>query len=51
VDRHVNTHPAFVLGGLIYSVSENLDVDFGVKGGLNKPEADYSVLAGLAWRF
>lgn len=51
VDRHVNTHPAFVLGGLIYSVSENLDVDFGVKGGLNKPESDYSVLAGLAWRF
>lgn len=50
-DRNVNTNPAFVLGGLIYSISENLDIDFGVKGGLNKPEADYSVLAGLAWRF
>jgi hypothetical protein len=51
VDRNVNTNPAFILGGLIYSISENLDIDFGVKGGLNKPEADYSVLAGLAWRF
>lgn len=51
VDRNVNTAPAFVLGGLIYSISENLDIDFGVKGGLNKPEADYSVLAGIAWRF
>jgi hypothetical protein len=50
-DRNVNTNPAFVLGGLVYSISENLDIDFGVKGGLNKPEADYSVLAGLAWRF
>jgi hypothetical protein len=50
-DRNVNTDPAFILGGLIYSVSENLDLDFGIKGGLTKPEADYSVLAGLAFRF
>lgn len=51
VDRNVNTNPAFILGGLIYSISDNLAIDCGVKGGLNKPEADYSVLAGLAWRF
>jgi hypothetical protein len=50
-DRNVNTHPAFILGGIIYSLSENLDIDFGLKAGLNKPERDYSVLAGLAWRF
>ena len=50
-DRTVETDPAFILGGLIYSVSENFDIDFGVKGGLNKPEADYSILAGVAWRF
>lgn len=50
-DRNVNTHPAFVLGGLIYSLSDNLDIDFGVKAGLSRPETDYSVLAGLAWRF
>jgi hypothetical protein len=50
-DRTVDIHPAFILGGVIYSLSENLDIDFGVKGGMNKPEADYSVLAGIAWRF
>jgi len=50
-DRTVDTHPVFVLGGIIYSISENLDIDFGIKGGLNKPETDYAVLAGLAWRF
>lgn len=50
-DRTVETNPAFVLGGLIYSISENFDIDFGVKGGLTKPETDYSILAGIAWRF
>lgn len=50
-DRNVNTHPAFALAGLIYSFSENFDVDLGVKVGLSNPETDYSLLAGLAWRF
>ena len=50
-DKSSNTHPAFIIGGLIYSISENFDIDFGIKGGLNKPETDYSVLAGITWRF
>lgn len=50
-DKGKGTHPAFILGGLIYSISENFDIDFGIKGGLNKPETDYSVLAGITWRF
>lgn len=50
-DKTSNTHPAFILGGLIYSITENFDIDFGIKGGLNKPETDYSVLAGITWRF
>lgn len=50
-DRESNTDPAFILGGLIYSVSEKIDIDFGVKAGLNKAEADYAVLAGLTYRF
>jgi hypothetical protein len=50
-DEASSTHPAFILGGLIYSLSENFDIDFGVKGGLNKPETDCSILAGIAWRF
>ena len=50
-DRGNNTWPAFVLGGAIYSLSENLDLDLGVKGGLNKQESDLAFLAGVAWRF
>ncbi|MBI5098407.1 MAG: transporter [Nitrospirae bacterium] len=50
-DKESHTHPAFILGGLIYSVSEGLDVDFGVKAGINKSETDYTILAGLARRF
>ena len=49
-DKTSDTHPAFILGGLVYSISENLDIDLGVKGGLNKTETDYSVLAGITWR-
>lgn len=50
-DKESNTHPAFVLGGLIYSLSEDFDIDAGVKAGLNKPETDYTLLAGIARRF
>jgi len=49
-DRTSDTQPAFVLGGVIYSIAENLDVDMGIKAALNKPEVDYAVLAGIAWR-
>jgi hypothetical protein len=50
-DKTSDTNPAFILGGFIYSITENFDVDFGVKGGLNKPETDISYLAGIAVRF
>lgn len=50
-DKGSGTDPAFILGGLIYSITENLDIDFGIKAGLNKPESDYTILAGLAIRF
>lgn len=50
-DRESNTDPAFILGGLIYTISENIDIDFGVKAGLNKAEVDYAILAGLTYRF
>ena len=50
-DRTSNTHPAFILGGIIYSISENFDIDLGIKGGLNKPETDLTILVGSALRF
>ena len=50
-DKESTRHPAFILGGLIYSVSENFDVDFGIMRGINKPETDFAILAGIALRF
>lgn len=50
-DKTSDTNPAFILGGLIYSVTETVDIDLGVKAGLNKPEADMTLLAGAAFRF
>jgi hypothetical protein len=50
-DKSSDTNPAFILGGFIYSIRENVDIDFGIKGGLNKAEADVTYLAGMALRF
>ncbi|MFZ5997119.1 MAG: transporter [Nitrospirota bacterium] len=50
-DSASDSYPVFILGGIIYSITENLDVDFGVKAGLNKSETDYALLAGMAIRF
>jgi hypothetical protein len=45
------TWPAFVTGGGIYSITENLDLSLGAKGGLNAPATDIALLAGLTCRF
>lgn len=50
-DKGSKTDPAFILAGLIYSLSKDLDIDVGVKAGLNEAESDYTILAGLTWRF
>lgn len=49
-DRASSTNPVFALGGFIYSITYNLDVDMGIKAGLSKAETDYSILAGITWR-
>jgi hypothetical protein len=43
--------PAFVIGGILYSVTENFDVDLGVKCGLSRSETDFSLMTGIAYRF
>lgn len=50
-DKTSNRPPVFILGGFIYSIFENFDIDMGIKGGLNHPETDFTFLAGIAWRF
>ena len=49
-DEQTVTDPAFFLAGLIYTLSEGLDLDCGIKYGLNGAETDYTVLAGITWR-
>jgi hypothetical protein len=51
IDPSSNTHPAFLLGGVIYSIRENLDCDVGIKVGLNETEKDVAFLGGIALRF
>lgn len=43
--------PAFLLGGAIFTVKDNLDISFGVKIGLNKPGTDWALLPGVTYRF
>ena len=50
-DSSSNTPPVYILGGLIWSVRENLDIGLGIKGGLTKPETDIAVRGGVTWRF
>ena len=46
-DKTSNTHPVYLVGGLIYSVTEYFDLDVGVQGGLNNTISDTMFLAGL----
>jgi Putative MetA-pathway of phenol degradation len=50
-DTASNADPGFILGGLIYSISENLDFDIGIKKGFNNHGTDYSIPAGITWRY
>jgi hypothetical protein len=50
-DRRSATPPVFLLGGLIYSATDQISLDGGVKFGLNKPEVDYAILAGMTLAF
>lgn len=50
-DAGDNRDPAFVLAGLVWSPSQQLDLDVGYKHGLNHAEVDHSVGAGLTLHF
>lgn len=50
-DKESDSHPAYLLGGLIYGITDNLDLDLGIKGGLNDAETDTALLAGVTMRF
>lgn len=49
-EADADTNPVYLLGGLIYGVTDNVDLDLGVRGGLNDAESDTAVLAGMTVR-
>ncbi|MBN1548540.1 MAG: transporter, partial [Syntrophaceae bacterium] len=50
-DKSSQTNPGWIIGGIVYSLTDYLDLDAGVKAGLNDVAPDYSLLAGLTWSF
>ncbi|HET9702341.1 MAG TPA: transporter [Burkholderiales bacterium] len=51
LDPAQGSWPAVLLGAVIYSPHEDLDLDLGAKLGLNRLSDDYSVLAGVTFRW
>jgi hypothetical protein len=50
-DNTSTVWPAFIAGGVIYTVFEGLDLSLGAKGALNKPETDIALLTGITIKF
>lgn len=50
-DPAFDENTSFLILGAIYSLTDDLDLDFGVKRGVSEPETDVTWLLGLAWRF
>lgn len=50
-EEESSENPAFLIGGLVYSVIDNLNLDIGVKTGLNSAETDYTLLTGITLNF
>ncbi len=49
--KPADNDPSFLIVGGIYTLTENFDIDAGVKRALTSSETDLSVLAGIAYRF
>lgn len=50
-DRAAHNDPVFLIAGAIYSISDDFDIDAGVKYGLTSTETDLSLMVGMAIRF
>lgn len=50
-ERASSDHPVSMVLGAIYSPREDLDLDIGIRFGLNDSAQDIAGLAGITWRF
>jgi hypothetical protein len=51
IEKAGKTNPAFILAGVIYTPRRNVDIDFGLRAGLNAAEVHRQAGAGLTVRF
>ncbi len=51
VDKQESSFPVVALGAVIYSPAENLDLDIGIRAGLNDAAEDRAWLAGVTFRW
>lgn len=50
-DDETGNDPALPVGGIIYSINKNFDVNLGVKRGLSISATDLSLITGVTFRF
>lgn len=50
-EKDTSTHPVFLIGGVVYSLSDKFDLSAGIKRGLTRPETDRSMTVGMTLRF
>jgi hypothetical protein len=50
-EKDNNTAPVSGIIGLIFSPTKNIDLDLGLKAGLNDEETDWALMAGTTFRF
>ena len=50
-ERSGSTNPAFLIGGLIWSPERDVDLDIGIRKGLNDDTRSTNMLAGMTARF
>jgi hypothetical protein len=50
-DTDSNIDPIFVLGGFVYSFTDTISADFGIKHGLNAPGYDLTYSGGVSIKF
>jgi len=50
-DTDSSIDPVFLLAGFVYSLSDSIDIDIGVKRSLNDPGYDLSITGGISFKF
>jgi hypothetical protein len=51
LDKGTADDPKFILGGIIYTLTENIELDFGVRYGLGEPGVDGTTTSGVSIKF